>query len=144
MLGRLATWMRAAGYDVSYARAIDDNELIKRAIEQDRIILTRDTLLIKRRVVRDRYFFIHSDDYRVQLKEVIGKYDFNKKSFLTRCLRCNAVLVKVEKEFIKEHVPPYVFSTCDIFSKCPDCSRIYWGGTHRQNMLGELETIAAM
>ncbi len=71
MLGKLALWMRVIGYDVAYERAIEDALLVKRASEERRTILTRDTLLILRRLVRDNYLFIESDHLIDQLRQVL-------------------------------------------------------------------------
>ena len=48
MLGRLTRWLRILGFDTVYFRTIDDNELIKLARQQERILLTRDTGIASR------------------------------------------------------------------------------------------------
>ncbi|HLE08154.1 MAG TPA: Mut7-C RNAse domain-containing protein [Thermodesulfobacteriota bacterium] len=141
MLGKLALWMRVMGYDVEYEKAIDDGELVRRARKEGRVILTRDTLLIKRRWARDNHLFIKSDHLRDQLKEAVSFFGIKKERFLTRCLRCNVTLADIERESVKDSVPPYVYSTQESFSKCPVCGRIYWAGTHRENMEKEVERI---
>ncbi len=141
MLGRLALWLRILGFDVAYEKAIDDEEIVERARREGRIILTRDTLLVKRRWVRENHIFIESDRFREQLREVVSVLGVDEARFLTRCVRCNVILEDVEKEEVKEEVPPYVYSTQEAFSRCPVCRRIYWGGTHRDEMRKELERI---
>lgn len=141
MLGRLTLWMRIAGWDVVYEKAIGDAELVRRAKTEGRVILTRDTLLIKRRWARDNHFFVRNDDPREQIKEVFSAYKIGRDRFLTRCVRCNLPLEGVEKESVRESVPPYVYSTQECFSRCPSCKRIYWAGTHRENMEKEMERI---
>lgn len=86
MLGSLARWLRILGYDTLYFRAIDDNELIKMARQQERILLTRDTGIARRnlkkkdrgsvesesrRKVGPDVILIHSNDTLEQLKEVL-------------------------------------------------------------------------
>lgn len=139
MLGKLARWMRTLGYDVEYERAIGDEAIIKRALEEDRLILTRDTLLIKRRKVKGRFFFVNGDKAAGQMKEIIGRFKIPPDSFLTRCLRCNIPLEDVIKESVEDKVPPYVFRTQGHFCLCPGCGRIYWGGTHKERMVEEIE-----
>lgn len=141
MLGRLALWMRVVGCDVVYENAIGDDELIDRAKKEGRVILTRDTLLVKRRWVRDNHLFIDSDRYRDQLRQVVSVFGVDKKSFLTRCLLCNDLLREVEKENVKGRVPPFVYSTQEYFSECPACGRLYWAGTHSNEMERELKGI---
>lgn len=139
MLGKLARWMRVMGYDVEYDSGIEDDELIKRAVQEERIILTRDTLLLKRRAVRRRSFFVEGNDVSVQLKQVAGRFGIDGALMLTRCLRCNEPLRDLDKTDIRGMVPPFVYETQDRFSKCPVCGRLYWGGTHRKRMLEDLK-----
>ncbi len=141
MLGRLAKWLRVMGYDTAYDPDITDREIIDISIKEGRIILTRDTLLIKRKAIKD-YLFIRSDDFREQVREVIEHFSLEpRRGFLTICIRCNTPLKSVEKESIREDVPPYVYRTQDRFMICPDCRRIYWAATHRDSMEDGLRNI---
>lgn len=135
MLGKLARWMRTLGYDVNYEKDIEDSELVKKANEQDRVILTRDTLLVRRREARGRYFFVEGDSIKDQLRQVVKTFRIDKGLALTRCIRCNLPLAASEKDSIRERVPPYVYYTQEGFSACPGCKRVYWAGTHKEKML---------
>lgn len=139
MLGKLARWMRTIGCDVEYERAIDDDALIDRALREDRVVLTRDTLLVRRRRLKGRSFFVESNAVANQLKSVVERFGLDSAGFLTRCLRCNTRLERAGKEAVKERVPPYVCQTQDEFSVCPSCGRVYWAGTHREGMVREIE-----
>jgi uncharacterized protein with PIN domain len=141
MLGKLALWMRIMGYDVAYEKAIEDSLLVKRALNERRIILTRDTLLILRKGVRENSLFIESDHVREQLRQVLSVYGIGKEKFLTRCLRCNIQLEDIPGDSVEARVPPYVFETKTNFSTCPGCGRIYWAGTHRDHMIKEVSKI---
>jgi len=70
MLGKLATWMRLLGCDVEYFPKISDEDLAERAYRTGRVILTRDTELIRRRHARENHFFVRGDGYRDQLRQV--------------------------------------------------------------------------
>lgn len=139
MLGKLARWLRTLGYDCAFEPDISDDDLIKRATDEGRVILTRDTLLIQRRAARGRTIFIESDIVADQLKELSKRFEINASGFLTRCLRCNTSLEPMDKEAARDKVPPYVFATQERFSICKRCSRIYWGGTHRARMMEAIE-----
>jgi len=141
MLGRLATWLRILGMDVEYERDIDDDALIKRAISEERLILTRDTLLVKRRILKGRAFFVHSDHLEEQIKELRGSFGFERERFFSRCIRCNFPLENLPVESVKGRVPAYVFNTETNFSICRGCGRIYWPGTHRKEMEKVIEGI---
>src|SRR3972149_4567212 len=141
MLGKLARWLRPLGYDAAYDPYIDDGELVRRALEEGRTILTRDKRLMLRRSARGRALFIASDFAGEQLKQVIKEFPPDEALLLTRCLRCNVLLEDIPKETIEAKVPPYVFRTQSEFSACPACKRIYWGATHRQRMLEDLKRL---
>lgn len=134
MLGSLARWMRALGYDVAYENSIDDKVLVERAEAEGRIILTRDSLLIERRKALPRSFFIKGNDLGGQLRQVTEAFPFDERLFLSRCLRCNLCLEDIEKTLVKGRVAPYVYDTNDRFSLCAGCGRIYWAGTHALRM----------
>ena len=141
MLGRLARWLRILGYDVSYESSISDDDLIAGALKEHRIILTMDRKLTERKSARNS-LCIKSDDYKEQLRQVIAQYNIDYKSdIFTRCLPCNVRLDCVEKEKIKDRIPPYVYSTQDKFYICHQCKRVYWSGTHRIKILEMLDAI---
>lgn len=141
MLGKLARWLRMIGYDVVYESSISDDDLIARAIQEHRIILTMDRKLTERESAKNS-LLIRSPNYKEQLKQVITHYNIDYKSgIFTRCLLCNRLLDSVEKEKIKDRVPPYVYSTQDEFDVCRQCGRVYWSGTHRVKMTEMLDKI---
>ena len=138
MLGKLAKWLRILGYDTLYQTGIEDTELIQRALAEGRIILTRDTHLIKRRLVKN-HLLIQSDFLPQQLKQVIDSLQLDTSSYLlTRCLICNQPLTSLDKPMLKDKVPPYVYATQEHFSSCPGCKRIYWPATHVKQLLQKL------
>lgn len=142
MLGRLARWMRVLGYDVIYFPCISDEELIELSFSEGRTILTRDTLLIKRKTVRDNHLFIRGDDYRDQLREVIQRYPVETGMLpFSRCLLCNTSLAPVSRDSVRDRVPAYVFKTQERYAACPSCGRIYWGATHVEEMRKALRSI---
>lgn len=142
MLGRLARWLRVMGYDVEYFSRIGDVELIERSELTGRLILTRDTRLVKRRRARGNSFFVTGDHVRDQLRQVVRALDLDLSArFLSRCLECNVLLGEMERPGAEALVPPYVFATQERFLRCPSCGRLYWGGTHRERMREELGEI---
>ena len=142
MLGKLATWLRILGCDVEYFPALPDSEIAERAMRTGRVILTRDTLLIRRRQARENHFFVTGDGWRDQLRQVVKAFGIDPAGRLfTRCVRCNEPLEAVEKPVVAGRVPPYVYRTQEAFSGCPSCGRIYWKATHRGEMERQLREI---
>ncbi|MFC2058582.1 Mut7-C RNAse domain-containing protein [Chloroflexota bacterium] len=144
-VGRLAKWLRVTGFDTLFLKGIDDNRLIRVALEEGRIVLTRDRQIAERRLVtigRLKVILIEDDDVREQLRQVVATLNLSSslKPF-TLCLNCNQLLVPKSREEVRDKVPPYVFQTQTRFVQCPSCERIYWRGTHWQRMTAELEKL---
>ena len=133
-LGRLARYLRLAGFDAAWDRAAADAELARLAAGTQRILLTRDVGLLKRREVSHGRWVRATDPAR-QLAEVVRRYDLARLAApFTRCLRCNAVLEPVARDAIAERLPPRVRERHDVFTRCPSCDRLYWAGTHQRRM----------
>jgi uncharacterized protein with PIN domain len=143
MLGKLAKWLRILGYDTAYPSFDDDLSLILTARQEGRILLTRDTNLIKRRNICD-FLFVKGDHWEEQLvgiiKELKLEIDLNSKIF-SRCSLCNTPTKDIDKKEVKNYVPPYVFSTQDKFVYCPSCKKYYWRGTHWQRMTQRIQKL---
>jgi len=137
MVGKLARYMRMAGYDVMYINNASDDQIIKIARETDRIILTRDSLMLARREFKKgiiKYLYIKEDKLENQLDQIKSEVKISLKPNLIRCIACNEKLIKVKKEDIKNKVPPYVYKTQQNFLYCKNCDKYYWRGTHYQNI----------
>ncbi len=134
MLGKLARWLRVLGADTAYSNAYDDDEVVRLAESENRIILTRDTALAARRM-QAQCLFVESDHYKEQLLQVLRAFDLKDFNIFSRCLECNTALKEVDKESIFERVPPFVYLTQKRFAVCPSCDRVFWHGTHADAML---------
>lgn len=129
-LGRLAAFLRLAGFDALYLRDADDAELAAASASGRRILLTRDQALLKRREVTHGYS-VRSTRPAEQLAEVIRRFDLRRLVHpFTRCMRCNGVLRPVEKAAVEGLVPPRSYEAFDAFLRCEGCGRIYWKGSH--------------
>jgi uncharacterized protein with PIN domain len=137
MVGKLARYMRMAGYDVMYINTASDDQIIKIARETDRIILTRDSLMLARREFKKgiiKYLYIKEDKLENQLDQIKLDLKVSLKPNLIRCIECNEKLIKVKKEDVKNKIPPYVYKTQKNFLYCKKCDKYYWRGTHYQNI----------
>lgn len=142
-VGKLARWLRMMGYDAAFFSGSDDSAMIATARAQGRVILTRDTRIMKRRLItsgRLRAILITSDEPEQQIKQVRDALNLELKFRpFSLCLECNQPLVERSREQVKERVPPYVFKTQDKYMECPACHRLYWRGTHWQAMTRRLD-----
>lgn len=138
MLGRLARWLRFLGYDTLYYPHIPDNVLIGIALKEDRIILTRDTRLVKSKSLKS-FILISSENTEKQLEEVLNILKPERIKFMSRCLVCNGIISDViDKELIRELVPEYVYLNNNKFYRCNQCSKIYWEGSHTKNFINKI------
>jgi uncharacterized protein with PIN domain len=140
-VGKLARWLRTMGYDALFFKNIDDNRLIDIALKEKRIILTKDTQLMKRRIITEgklKAILIQADNPEEQLRQVVKELGLNQIEEFSRCLECNQSLEPKTKEEVRNLVPPYVLRTQSQYMQCPSCRRIYWRGTHWQRMKKEL------
>ena len=133
MLGRLAKRMRLLGFDVLYGRSLNDREILRLSLEENRIILTRDRALTQRPLASHHIFIMH-ETIDKQLEQVLERFPCSLPSPLTRCSRCNAQLVVRTKKDVEDLVPEFVYSTQEHYMHCPSCGRIYWKGSHIKNM----------
>ena len=143
-VGKLATWLRALGYDTVFINPVDDGELVRIARDEDRVILTKDRGILRRRLITSRAvraLEIQGDDWRDQLQQVVRAFDLRTEPTFTRCIECNVELRDQPRGSAQAHVPPFVFRTQEHFLVCPSCNRHYWQGTHWQRMTGDLAQI---
>ena len=141
MLGKLSKWLRIIGYDTLYYRDAEDDKLVTLAINENRHILTRKNSLKNRKDIKNQLLFIIENNPTKQLQEVIYHYHlkYQPHKVFTLCLICNQKLEEIPSEIAKDRVPDYVANTQKSFSICPNCKRIFWKGTHYENMLKRIE-----
>jgi uncharacterized protein with PIN domain len=144
-VGKLARWLRLIGYDTLLFKQKDDATMIKTALNEDRVILTKDGQFMKRRLVTNgqlKAMLIKHDNPENQIREVVKalnlNYHFNPFSL---CLECNQTLIARSKEEVQSLVPPHVLETQTRYTECPACHRIYWQGTHWQAMMKKLQDL---
>lgn len=142
-LGGLARLLRLLGFDVWWSSSADDAELAEISRTQQRILLTRDRGLLKRRAVTHG-LFVRSDHPEQQVIEVVRRLDLSRRlAPFTRCLRCNGRLVAVSKDEVIDRLEPLTRRYYDEFSRCPDCGRIYWPGSHHERMIARVDRLRA-
>jgi uncharacterized protein with PIN domain len=137
-LGRLAAYLRMAGFDAQYRNDAGDAELAEVVARDRRVLLTRDRYLLMRNNV-DRGYWVRSTDPKHQLAEVLKRFDLtgSMRPF-TRCLRCNGELRAVSREEVWDTLPERVRELTE-FRRCSVCGQVYWQGTHHGRMQKILE-----
>lgn len=134
MVGKLARWLRILGIDVAYSNTYEDDEILRLAEIEGRVILTRDRPLAAR-ARKSPCLLIKSDHYKEQVQQVVRTFGLTEFQIFSRCIECNSLLKDVDKEEVFEKVPPFVYLTQERFALCPNCRRVYWHGTHTEEIL---------
>jgi len=133
-LGRLALRLRMLGYDTLFYRGAADRNFLRKAQQENRVVLTRKRDLAKREF--DGVLLVtESDRVERQVEEVLENLNLepDPDRYFSLCLRCNVLLEEVAKEDVVNRVPPYVFENNSRFMICSRCGAIYWPGTHIEN-----------
>jgi len=137
-LWRLARWLRAAGFDTAWERAIEDGRLVERAREEGRTVLTLDRGIAERRGAD--VCILPSHDPLEQLRFLRQSFGLDLlASAFTRCPMCNGELRDAAPDEVE--VPERVRSRCDRFWRCDGCRRTYWHGDHVRHMRDRFEAI---
>ncbi|OHV05317.1 Mut7-C RNAse domain-containing protein [Mycobacterium talmoniae] len=138
-LGRLARLLRMLGFDVWWSHDADDAALAEISLSQQRILLTRDRGLLKRRAITHG-LFVRADQPDEQTLEILRRLDLAQRlAPLTRCVCCNGVLAAVAKAEVADVLEPLTRRYYHQFSRCADCGRIYWPGSHHARLLALVE-----
>jgi uncharacterized protein with PIN domain len=136
MLGTLAKWLRILGYDTLFDPTLDDHQLVRLARAQNRVLLTRDRELARRRGVRT--LLVSGEDLEDQIRQVLQDLGLVLarawKDRPSRCPVCNELLETITRQAAQALVPAYVAQTHQEFKRCGACQRVYWRGSHWQRM----------
>ena len=144
MLGGLARWLRAAGYDASWTEGIDDWDLIRQARNEGRVLLSSDTGIFRIGIVRDgevpSLFIPHGLGKEEQLAFVLKSLGLSPRP--PRCMACGGALAQVPRELVADRVPPRTLAWLERFWECRRCRKVFWHGTHWQRITERLRRAA--
>jgi len=129
-LGKLAKYLRMLGFDTLYRNDYEDEEIIRIAAQEKRIVLTRDRALLHAPRITHGYY-VRSVNKHEQLREVVRKFDLYSqfKSF-SRCMTCNSKLVSKDLKEVRHLLQETTIRNFKEFFYCPGCRKVYWKGSH--------------
>jgi uncharacterized protein with PIN domain len=134
MLGSVARKLRIFGFDTLYLKHIDDDDVLKIGITQNRIILTCDKELFKRIVKVGAFgMLLEGSSESENLVNTLCKYGISSITFdsvNSRCSDCNGLLSKQKPDDINKYVNPDITKRHKEFFQCENCYKIYWEGSH--------------
>jgi len=138
MLGNIARKLRLMGFDCMYDSQINDDELIKQANKDNRIIISRDCDLIRKSLkIGMRSILLENKDELDQLLEIIKKLKLKKVEISgdnARCPKCNFKTETIKKESVHSKIPKKVLENNEKFWICRNCNKIFWEGSHMINL----------
>lgn len=133
-LGRLAAYLRMLGFDTLYRNDYDDSTLARISMEERRIVLTCDIRLLMRKQITHGYY-VRERQPQQQMLEIATRFDlFNSLQPFTRCIHCNGIIQRIDKEAVVQHLMPHTKAHYDEFWQCQHCRKVYWKGSHYQRM----------
>lgn len=151
MVGKLTRWLRIMGFDVAAAGQVDDNDLVRRALDEDRVLLTRHGRLLDQITAKDlkprrgelRWIVLKSPSYLDQIDQVLEENGLriDPDRLFTRCLVCNSPLEPASKEEVAGEVPEFTYSIQESYVRCRTCNKVFWPGTHTDRILAKLRNL---
>jgi len=142
-LGGLARWLRAAGYEALWTPDIGDDDLLREARRLGATVLTTDSMLLERRLLRDgvipSVWLPPTLTIARQLALVLR--ELGLRACTPRCMSCGGELRPVEKEAMRERIPPKTWRWQDEYFVCVRCDKLFWHGTHWQKIVKQLERL---
>ena len=133
MLGKLTRWLRMLGQDVEYSRSLNDEQLIKTAKAEDRILLTHDLKLYQLARKRGVDTTLVEDATEAEkLASLARRFNFKLEIDVTvsRCPKCNTLIRPVSKDKILDRIPEATSTHYNEFWECSGCGQVYWRGSH--------------
>ena len=131
--------LRMLGFDTYYDFNLPDKEIVALAEREQRIILSRDIGLLKRKNAIHGYF-LRKTSIEEQAVEVIQRYKlYDKAKPFTICLKCNSSIRTVEKEEYENFIDENIQKEFNQFFKCDKCNKFFWKGSHYDKMYTNID-----
>jgi uncharacterized protein with PIN domain len=142
-LGQLAAYLRMMGFDTLYRNDYEDEELAAISTGEQRVLLTRDRGLLKRKIVVYGAC-VREVVPRNQLIAVLRRYRLAGDARpWQRCIHCNGLLHPVEKSAVLDRLEPKTKRYYDEFQQCSNCGQVYWQGSHFEQMAAFVDAVLA-
>lgn len=138
MLGSIARKLRIFGYDTLYVAHVEDSEVLKIGVDQDRIILTADKEFFKRIVkAKAKGVLVGGTDEvedLVHIFEKNGIRSIDDPGSVSRCSACNGVLNETGSKDVEGELPEKIAMNHRVFFRCASCGKLYWEGSHMRRI----------
>lgn len=142
-LGGFARWLRALGYHTIWIQDITDDDLLREAQKMGAIIITTDSGVMERRLIRQgiiEAYWVPPSLTRFEQLELI-RAELDLPPLDSRCMRCGGELIEVDREAMKDQIPPLTYKWVKEYFQCEQCKKLYWHGTHWQRITRKLKEV---
>ncbi|WP_367321101.1 Mut7-C RNAse domain-containing protein [Streptomyces sp. HUAS ZL42] len=137
-LGTLARRLRLLGVDTSYESTdIGDPALAARSAAEQRVMLSRDRGLLRRRELWAGAY-VYSTRPEDQLRDILDRFRPELRPW-TRCTACNGLLREASKDEVADQLQHGTHRSYDVFAQCRECGRAYWKGAHHEQLVAIVE-----
>jgi uncharacterized protein with PIN domain len=137
MIGKVSRWLRILGHDVKYDNNASDDELLKIAVEEERILLTRDSGLFRRtHAVNVRGVLVEEKKMEEKLADIAQRFKIKLDIDVTnsRCPLCGSHLDRITRKKVANKIPKKSLKHFNDFWLCTRCDKVYWQGRHWKNI----------
>ncbi len=149
MLGKLATWLRLTGHDTFYSTVMHDDELLRIALAERRVLLTSDAILYRRAEEAGIEVMLVRGTVDEEVASVFLRYEISPEAnpAKSRCTKCNGVLTHVaddQKQQIQGLVPDQTYNHYSEFWFCKYCKSVFFQGGQWTNIEEYMRRIAEL
>ncbi len=139
MLGKLATWLRLTGHDTIYSAKLDDDDILRIAKEEERVLLTSDAILAGRGENLGIEVMLVRGSVDDEVASVFQKFNIAPEAdpSTSRCTKCNGELTHItedEKEQIRDLIFEKTFNYYHEFWLCKYCKSVFFRGGQWKNI----------
>jgi uncharacterized protein with PIN domain len=139
MLGKIARKLRMFGFDTIYDPNFDDMDILDSSKNKGRIVLTSDRMLFNRCKKKGIDTILTYKETEIEnlvtIFSSLNIKSINSQKVPYLCTSCNGLLdTIIDKNSIKYDIPVRLLHSNKIFYKCANCSKIYWRGSHMEQI----------
>ena len=139
-LSKVGRWLRFLGHDVVIIKGPLSRELL--FSYGDRMFITTSRKWSEWATgVNINNLLVPRHDWRLQLCLVLKRLGLEASLNLRKCVFCGSDLVSINRENVKDKIPPAAYAHAYDFTLCPNCSMVFWKGTHYGGMIRTLRNV---
>ena len=149
MLGKLTTWLRLTGYDTMYSSKMHDDDILRIAKEEGRILLTSDAILAARGENLGIETMLVRGSVDEEVASVFQRFEITPEAdpSTSRCTKCNGELTYInddDKDQVRDLIFEKTFNFYHEFWLCKYCKSVFFRGGQWKNIDEYMERIGQM